>query len=413
MLKSSAHLPLLALAAVVLLTGCPAPDVPPWDPPDTTKDYWRKLPPGQLALRKLTDPSMIPDFSKSFEDRIGLIEAIDNSLSYLAKPSSEQFFPYGEITHDQAVASLRALRNVLERASTAKEFDEMILAEFDVYQSVGCDERGTVLFTGYYRPIFDARREPDSVYRYPLYRQPDGLEKDPRTGETLGIRVPAGALKRCYSRREITSGDVMRGKELCYLKDPFEAYIVTVQGSGKLRMGDGSFLEIGYTANNGYDYVSIGQMLVDQGRLDKKNLSMQGMMQYFRDHPQAIDEYLPQNPRYVFFDERSGGPYGSLNEPVIPYRSVATDKAIYPRACPAFVIAKLPAKIGGRIVNTNYRAFALDQDTGGAIRAAGRSDIFMGTGHEAGERAGRTFTEGRLYYVFVKPTSSLAAAAQE
>jgi membrane-bound lytic murein transglycosylase A len=47
--------------------------------------------------------------------------------------------------------------------------------------------------------------------------------------------------------------------------------------------------------------------------------------------------------------------------------------------------------------------FALDQDTGGAIRAAGRCDVYMGVGDAAGELAGKTYREGRLYYLFVKP----------
>jgi membrane-bound lytic murein transglycosylase A len=49
-----------------------------------------------------------------------------------------------------------------------------------------------------------------------------------------------------------------------------------------------------------------------------------------------------------------------------------------------------------------FESFALDQDTGGAIRSAGRADIFVGTGPEAEILAGRTQAEGRLYYIFVK-----------
>ena len=44
----------------------------------------------------------------------------------------------------------------------------------------------------------------------------------------------------------------------------------------------------------------------------------------------------------------------------------------------------------------------LDQDTGGAIRAAGRADIFLGTGHHAGQVAGATCREGRLFYLVLK-----------
>jgi membrane-bound lytic murein transglycosylase A len=49
--------------------------------------------------------------------------------------------------------------------------------------------------------------------------------------------------------------------------------------------------------------------------------------------------------------------------------------------------------------------FVLDQDTGGAIRAAGRCDVYMGVGDHAGELAGGTYREGQLYYLFIKPDS--------
>ena len=50
-----------------------------------------------------------------------------------------------------------------------------------------------------------------------------------------------------------------------------------------------------------------------------------------------------------------------------------------------------------------FRGFMLDQDTGGAIRAAGRADIYMGTGPQAESLAGKQLHEGELYYLAVKP----------
>ena len=54
------------------------------------------------------------------------------------------------------------------------------------------------------------------------------------------------------------------------------------------------------------------------------------------------------------------------------------------------------------VANQVYGGFALDQDTGGAIRAPGRCDVYMGLGDTAGELAGQTYQEGRLYYLFLK-----------
>jgi membrane-bound lytic murein transglycosylase A len=108
------------------------------------------------------------------------------------------------------------------------------------------------------------------------------------------------------------------------------------------------------------------------------------------------------NPRFVFFQIEKGEPRGSLNEEVTPYRSIATDKTIFPPACVAFVSTKLPFEKDGGISERPYTGFALDQDTGGAIRAAGRCDIYIGQGDKAGTLAGRTYQEGKLYYIFLK-----------
>ena len=369
------------------------------------KDYAAPLPPGAIALRPITDPAAIPDFAPAYQMRTGLIEAINRSLSYLSKPSSQNYFPYdpdGRITHQRAVRSLKALQETLADAHSPQQLDTLIRQRFEVWESVGCDGEGTVLFTGYYCPIFDARLEPDDEFKYPLYGLPGDLVKDSE-GNCKGRRLADGSVvPEYYDRRQILSSEVAAGKELCYLRDAFEAYIVTVQGSAKLRLANGHYYEIGYAANNGHPYVSVGRLLVEDGKIPAGELSLASMIRFFKEFPNEIRFYTSRNPRYVFFQPRKGGPYGSLNEIVTPFRSIATDKEVYPRACPAFVQTRLPGYEGGRIVERAYHAFALDQDTGGAIRAPGRCDVFLGTGDAIGELAGRTLAEGRLYYLFAK-----------
>ena len=75
-------------------------------------------------------------------------------------------------------------------------------------------------------------------------------------------------------------------------------------------------------------------------------------------------------------------------------RSLATDKTLFPRG--ALVFAQGPPD--EPVVNR----FLLDQDTGGAIRTAGRADLYLGIGPAAEEVAGRTRIEGQLYYLFLK-----------
>lgn len=395
----------MIIVAALLPAGCQKPaEMEPFQPPDIT-DYNKPLPPGALALRKIP-PERYPDFGPGFLDRAGLETAIQHSLDYLSKPSSQKYFPYGDITtHARAVATLHEMRRVLREARTADEFDRMIRRRFDVYESVGCDDRGTVYFTGYYTPIFEGRKQRDSAFRYPLYGYPPDLVKD-EEGNILGRRTAGGELVPYYTRREIEEGQLLSGNEIAWLRTPFEAYVITVQGSAKLRLADGTLWELGYAGNNGHEYVPIAHKMLEDGVLRRDEISLQKMIAHFNAHPEQVYHYTWQNPRYVFFKEAPGGPYGSIGVPVTPLRSLATDKSVFPRACLTFATTVTPRVVNGTLRNVRYQAFALDQDTGGAIRAAGRCDIFMGIGDEAEGAAGRTGAEGHLYYLFVKPEYS-------
>ncbi|TFG48788.1 MAG: hypothetical protein E4H40_04080 [Candidatus Brocadiia bacterium] len=107
------------------------------------------------------------------------------------------------------------------------------------------------------------------------------------------------------------------------------------------------------------------------------------------------------------FRQDKGSPRGSLNEPVISYRTIATDKTIFPRASLVFIDTYLPKDVGGSTKEIVFRGFVLDQDTGGAIRAPGRCDVYMGEGDTAGLLAGRTYQEGKMYYLFLKTDASM------
>ena len=374
--------------------------------------YDRPLLPGQPALRKITNPHEIPDFTMACLDLVDLRAAIDNSLNYLQKSSSQQFFPLrfgtqnqiigGEITHTLAVDSLNAFAELLDSGLIGRQLNEAIREKFDVYMSVGCDDRGTVLFTGYYTPIFDGSMSRTERFQYPLYKMPADLVKGP-DGEILGRRGADGQLGPYPSRSVIENSRMLRGTELAWLGDPFEVYIAHVQGSAKLKQPDGQLITVGYAANNGYEYKSVSKELVKDGRISSEQLSLSAMIDYFKQNKELVDTYVRRNPRFVFFKREDGEPRGSLNEPVTAFRSIATDKSIFPRGCLTFISTTLPRATGGIVSNQFYSGFALDHDTGGAIRAAGRCDIYMGQGDTAGKLAGQTYQEGKLYYLFLKP----------
>ena len=386
---------LMALLCVAVLAGCEAERA-------QMKLYDRPLPPGQLALRKIADPNQFPDFAPGWRDLDSLERAVRSSLSYLAKPSSRQFFPYSDISHEQVIMSLETFLQLLRSGARADEINALIRAYFDVYVSVGCDDLGTVLFTGYYTPIFDGSWGPTARFLYPLYKVPPDLVKGP-DGQTLGQRITDEQIVPYPARAVIEESHMLTGQELIWLSDPFEVYIAHVQGSAKVRLPDGEVVTVGYAATNGHEYESISRMLIEERKVPSDRMSLAAMIEYFKTHPEEVDIYIRRNPRYVFFQVSEGTPRGSLNEPVTPWRTIATDKSIFPRASLTFLSTSLPQMELGEPVIRPYSGFALDQDTGGAIRAPGRCDVYMGEGDDPGRLAGHTYQEGRLYYLFLKP----------
>lgn len=389
----------LAWLLLATLIGC-AKEEKREGPP--VPDYARPLPEGKLALVKITHPSRLPDFKPAFRRMTMLREAIDHSLNYFQHRSSKDYYPYLDITHDRAVATLRAFRELIGRAKSPPEFQEAIRAQYDVYQSVGWDGRGSVLFTGYCQPIYDARLKRDATYRYPLYKRPPDLVTDKLTGVCAGRRTHSGIVPY-YTRKEIETQNLLAGQELVYLKGRLEAFIVHVQGSALLRLPDGSKYEIGYHGKTDRPYASIREALVRDGKIDANTASLTTIKAYFQAHPEDLDRYLHLNESYVFFMPRVGGPFGSLGVPVTPYHTLATDKKVYPRGCLAMVATELPsADAQGHVESLPFVNFMLDQDTGGYIRAAGKADIFLGTGERAELLAGHMRSEGKLYYIVLK-----------
>lgn len=435
----------LFIVALALLGGCASKR-----PPDPPLNFAQELPPGEKALRKIS-PEEYPDFSVMQTNATDLARSIDNSLAYLGRPTSRQFFPYLDITHERAVATLQAMRQIV--ASGSPDWNAEVRRRFEVFKSIGAPlpaggagggpggYSGQVLFTGYFTPIYDASLTRQGPYQWPLYKRPADLWVDERTG-AAGRRGPDGSMAGPYfTRAEIERDGRLAGQELAWLKTRWEAYVITVQGSGRLRLPDGRLIDVGYNGTNGLAYVSPGRKMVDDGAIAKDQLSFAGLRRYFDAHPEAMDKYLWLNPRTTFFTETTGqGIRGSLNVPVTAFATIATDKDVYPRAMPAFVMVPVPAEasdrigtapggaslaLGGTASGTPgkpspppppagtvpFRGFMLDQDTGGAIRAAGRCDVYMGVGPMAEQMAGHQLYSGQLYYLAIRPELVPARAA--
>ncbi len=397
------------VSVALVFSSCKSKPVESVPNPPAVKNYSQPLPVGQVALQKIVDPRDYPDFSEGLADRESLLRALDESVAYFKKPSSKKYFPYLDVAHERAQKSLEAFRALVLSASTGAELNREIVARFDVYRSVGCDNEGTVLFTGYCEPIYRGSLSPSPEFRFPLYKLPPDVAKD-EEGKPLGKRTAFGVVPY-ETREEIETGRILegRGLELVWLRDRLEAYIVQVQGSARILLPDGRELRVGYAGKTDRPYRSIGQALVDDGRIRADDLSLSAIKEHFAKNPSDLDHYLYLNESYVFFQETKDGPFGSLGAKVTPLRTIATDKAVFPRGAIAFADTVKPHLSSvGAIERRPFRAFVLDQDTGGAIRSAGRCDIFMGTGPDAERLAGHTRSEGRLYYLFLKESLTRA-----
>ncbi len=174
-------------------------------------------------------------------------------------------------------------------------------------------------------------------------------------------------------------------------------------GFGPARLPDGRIYEVGYAGTNGQPYVSPGRQMLADGVITRAELSLDGLGQFFQQHPQSTNKYLWLNPRTTFFAERPGGPFGKLNVPVTPGATIATDKEVYPRAMPAYVLTGGSTPGAAPPSGARIQGFMLDQDAGGAIRAAGRCDIYMGIGDSAERSAGEQLSTGQLFYLAIKP----------
>ncbi len=356
---------------------------------------------GSPALVPLTGPDRPKLDGTLSSDRAPLLLALERSLTWFEKPSSQEHFPMYGISHTEAWASVYAFRELVEGYASGPDLIQRIEAEFDFFTSVGGDGRGTVLFTGYYSPTFEGSRDRTATYRHPLYQLPDDLVKDPETGETLGRRS-GDRIVPYPERAEIERSGMLTGSELVWLRSPWDVYLIHVQGSAALRLADGSVLHVGYAGNNGHPYVSPARELVADGKITEDQLSLDEVEAFFQAHPEDLDPYLQRNPRFIFFREEKSEdwPLGSLGVPVTPLRTIATDKELFPPGGVALVSTQAIDSVGR---SRPFERFMLDQDRGGAILSPGRVDIYFGIGPQAEKRAGGEYFDGRLYYLFLKP----------
>lgn len=260
---------------------------------------------------------------------------------------------------------------------------------------------GAVLATGYFEPEILASRTRAAGYETPIYRRPRdlidvdlGLFSNDLKGKKIRGKVQGVSFVPYDDRTAIEAGALAgRGLEIAWAADPVEFFFLQVQGSGRLRLPDGSIMRIGYDGQNGRDYTGIGKLMRDRGLLGPGQTSMQGIMDYLRANPVEGQTIMNENKSFVFFREITGpGPLGAMGLPVTGRASVAADPKFVPLGAPVFL----------QLDRAEPNGLWIAQDTGGAIKGANRFDTFWGAGAEARAIAGGMSARGTALLLLPK-----------
>jgi len=262
------------------------------------------------------------------------------------------------------------------------------------------------LITGYYEPFLKGSRRRSGAYQWPLHGVPEDLvtvdlaEVYPAL---QGVRV-RGKLqgKRVVpypDRAQLAAGKTPAGKELLWVDSAIDAFFLEIQGSGRVRLDDGSTVRLAFADVNGRPYRAIGRYLVDQGEMTVEQATAPALRDWLQQHPERQQEVFNQNPSVVFFREEkltdpAVGPKGALGVPLTPGRSVAIDPRWLPLGAPLYLSTTDPLSAAP------LQRMVLAQDTGGAIRGAIRADLFWGWADPAAEAAGRMRAQGSLWLLW-------------
>ncbi len=353
--------------------------------------------------------NQLPDFSDDMAYQ-SFLSAAENHLEFLQEREKSTPIVLGEyqFSIDQAVQSIREFSEEIRRNPSPENLQHYIRENYEVFQAGGrkTKRKREMLVTGYYEPVFAGSLTRTGPFIYPIYSPPKDLVSRKIKGKTLTGRMTAGGFTKYWTRAQIETENVLEGYELAFLKDPFDAFLLQVQGSGRIRLRDNSIRTVRFAASNGHPYNSIGKLLVDEKKLTLDEVSVPRIRKYLDRHPNQLQRILNHNPRFIFFNWGDNNPpRGSSGVFLTPGRSIAIDHNALPGEVIAFLSSRRPVidnegKVTGWIP---MNRFVFPQDSGSAIRGTGRVDMFWGHGEYARAAANTMKEPGKLYFLIKKP----------
>lgn len=366
----------LAFSAILALVPVTAMASPP------------PLPPGARA--EALSPAALPGWAQDDHSKAFAIFA----KGCMADPPLRQGVPLPEhltAVCDKAQALLTA--GPVDRAQ-AKIFFEQNFSFWRIHPEGG----GTGFTTGYFEPEFEGSLTRSDAFPTPLYDRPKDLvtrfsEDDwPGLDKTLSAaRHTDKGFEPFPDRTAIETGMLDgQGLEILWLRDPVDRFVLQVQGSGRVRLPDGSVTRLTYSGRNGHPYTSLGRVLSQRENIPPEQMTMDRLIARLKADAGFARDLIRLNKSFVFFARRDdlpaeSGPIGGAGLPLTPLRSIAVDRTAWPYGVPVWIDTTIPTGTGG---NEHLARLMIAQDTGSAILGPARMDLFVGSGAAAGHRAG-------------------------
>lgn len=290
------------------------------------------------------------------------------------------------------------LKDICRKANqlTMQNGKKFFTKYFTPYKLLGKNNTQEGLITGYYEPILQGSLIKTKKYKYPIYKTPKDLL-------TVDFSSVYPELKNYNLRGKLVGNKVipydsrkeMRSKKnlevICYVNNKIDLFFLHIQGSGIIKLQNGTVINVGYAQQNGRKYYSIGRKLIEDGYIAKKDMSLQAIRKWLQKNPKKMDDLLNLNKSYIFFRQNDKPATGSLGVPLVANRNLAVDKRYIPLGFPVFIKTTNP------LTQAPMRQLMIAADTGGAIKGEIRADLFFGNGEKAEKLAGMMKQKGILY----------------
>jgi membrane-bound lytic murein transglycosylase A len=330
------------------------------------------------------------------DDHLAAFRAFLRSAAPIARTSGQASSGKTCVAGAALIAAAQRAQQDASHIATSAAAKAFFEANFAAHRIV--HDRAPGLLTGYYEPVLPGSRVRTGPYQIPVYRRPADLmnlvaesERGALAGGLTHARKTANGAEPYATRAEIEAGCLAgQGLELVWLSDPVDAFFMHIQGSGRIRLPDGTTIRITYDGKNGHPYTSVGRYLIDAGLFAADDMTLDALKVWLSADAARGRKVMQENRSFVFFRElahEDDGPLGANEIPLSPGRSLAVDTAFHAIGTPVFVTAP---ELRPWQADERFARLMIAQDVGSAIRGPERGDIYFGSGSKAGRLAGTT-----------------------